>query len=161
MHDKRGNRPASSSKPRLTEEQRHRIERARKFGAIPSEDIPAVMGSPDNPAFAYGLALAEAQFHVGELLAVIYELPGGTPSATRLRRLADELAAALSVWAARDEDAPQPEARLAANTAMDAIDVMIAELHAARRALTGETRAADDATAARVDELLRRRGGER
>ena len=41
---------------------------------------------------------------------------------------------------------------------MDAIDAMLAELHALRSRLTGEMRASDDATAARVDALLAARG---
>jgi hypothetical protein len=65
------------------------------------------------------------------------------------------LAIALGQWEDRDETRPQPEVRQAANKAMDEIDLMLRELHAMRSRLVGEIRAADDATAARVDELLR------
>ncbi len=65
------------------------------------------------------------------------------------------LAIALGQWEDRDETRPQPEVRQAANKAMDEIDLMLRELHAMRSRLVGEVRAADDATAARVDELLR------
>jgi hypothetical protein len=68
------------------------------------------------------------------------------------------LGAALDLWQLRDDTRPQPEVRRAANTAMDAIDAMLADLHALRSRLTGEMRASDDATAARVDALLAARG---
>jgi hypothetical protein len=64
------------------------------------------------------------------------------------------LSIALGQWEDRDETRPQPEVRRAANTAMDAIDGMLRDLHAMRARLVGEIRAADDATAARVDALL-------
>jgi hypothetical protein len=64
------------------------------------------------------------------------------------------LAVALAHWGARDDARPQPEVRQAANTAMDAIDTMLAELHQMRARLVGEIRQADDATAARVDAML-------
>ena len=48
-----------------------------------------------------------------------------------------------------------PPARQAANTAMDEIDAMLPRAVPAPGAAVGEIRAADDATAARVDELLR------
>ena len=54
-----------------------------------------------------------------------------------------------------DSKADDPDARRAANTAMDEIDAMLRELHTLRQALVTETRASDDETAARVDELLR------
>jgi hypothetical protein len=60
------------------------------------------------------------------------------------------LAIALGQWEERDD----AEARRAANTAMDQIDLMLRELHAMRARLVSEMRAADDATAARVDALL-------
>ena len=74
---------------------------------------------------------------------------------------ADGLGAALALWATRDDSKAQPEVRQAANTAMDAIDAMLRELHTAREALVGEIRQADDANAARVDAMLAemRRGG--
>jgi len=64
------------------------------------------------------------------------------------------LSVALGQWEDRDDSRPQPEVRRAANTAMDEIDAMLAELHKMRSRLTGEIRAADDATAARVDAML-------
>jgi hypothetical protein len=64
------------------------------------------------------------------------------------------LSVALGQWERRDETRPQPEVRRASNTAMDAIDGMLADLHAMRSRLVGEIRDADDATAARVDALL-------
>ena len=68
------------------------------------------------------------------------------------------LGAALATWAARDDSKPQASVRQAANTAMDEIDAMLADLHRARQALMGETRASDDARAARVDAMLARSG---
>jgi len=64
------------------------------------------------------------------------------------------LAVALGQWEDRDDSKAQPEVRRAANTAMDAIDGMLRDLHAMRSRLVGEIRQADDATAARVDALL-------
>lgn len=64
------------------------------------------------------------------------------------------LDAALAQWAARDDTRPQPEVRQAANTAMDAIDSMLAELHQLRARLVSEIRASDDLAAARADALL-------
>jgi hypothetical protein len=69
------------------------------------------------------------------------------------------LAVALAQWETRDDTRPQPEVRRAANTAMDAIDEMLRELHAMRSRLVAEIRAADDATAVRVDALLAGRRG--
>jgi hypothetical protein len=66
------------------------------------------------------------------------------------------LGVALAQWQARDDTRPQPEVRQAGNTAMDAIDAMLAELHALRSRLLGEIRVSDDATAARVDAMLAR-----
>jgi len=43
---------------------------------------------------------------------------------------------------------------------MDAIDGMLADLHAMRARLVSEIRAADDASAARADEPLRRLRGD-
>jgi hypothetical protein len=77
-----------------------------------------------------------------------------------VHRLADVLTVALATWAGRDDSKPQAEVRRAANTAMDAIDAMIAELHTMRRELTGEIRQADAAAADRVDAQLKKyRGG--
>jgi hypothetical protein len=61
---------------------------------------------------------------------------------------------ALGRWAARDDSKAGPEARRAANTAMDEIDAMLAELHTLRTRLIDETRASDDACNARVDAML-------
>ena len=67
-----------------------------------------------------------------------------------------DLGTALAIWQARDDTKPCPEARHAANDAMDAIDAALAGLHAIRARLITEIRVSDDATAARVDELLAR-----
>jgi Asp-tRNA(Asn)/Glu-tRNA(Gln) amidotransferase A subunit family amidase len=64
------------------------------------------------------------------------------------------LGVALELWTTRDDSKPQPEVRQAANTAMDAIDAMLAELHRARQPLVTEIRQSDDAAAARADALL-------
>lgn len=66
------------------------------------------------------------------------------------------LGIALARWAERDDTTAQPEVRQAANTAMDAIDAMLAKLYAARSALLTEIRQSDDATATRTDALLTR-----
>jgi hypothetical protein len=72
----------------------------------------------------------------------------------RLHDTLDALGGALATWATRDDSTAQPDVRQSANTAMAAIDAMLAELHSARSALVGEIRASDDATDARVDALL-------
>jgi hypothetical protein len=64
------------------------------------------------------------------------------------------LGVALAQWAARDDTRPQPEARQAANTAMDAVDSMLGHLHQLRARLVAEIRASDQAAAARADALL-------
>ena len=79
-------------------------------------------------------------------------------------RIGDEghcgvLGVALAQWAARDDTRAEPEVRRAANTAMDAIDSALAELYELRARLVTEIRAADDATAARVDAMLASRSG--
>ena len=66
------------------------------------------------------------------------------------------LGVALARWAERDDTTAQPEVRQAANTAMDAIDAMLARLYAARSALVTEIRQSDDAAAARGDTLRAR-----
>ena len=71
-----------------------------------------------------------------------------------LRENLETLSAALSQWENRDDSRPQPEIRRAASTAMDAIDAMLAVLHALRSRLVSEIRESDDATAARADALL-------
>jgi hypothetical protein len=65
------------------------------------------------------------------------------------------LAAGLAQCEARDDARPQPEARRAANTAMDAIDHMLAELHVMRARLVSEIRESDQASAARADAMLK------
>ncbi len=64
------------------------------------------------------------------------------------------LAIGLGQWEDRDDSKPQPEVRRAANTAMDAIDGMLRELHTMRARLVSEIRTSDDATDARVDAML-------
>jgi hypothetical protein len=68
----------------------------------------------------------------------------------------EDLAVSLAIWETNDDTKAQPEVRRAANDAMDAIDAMLRELYGLRSQLVTEIRAADDATAARVDELLAR-----
>jgi hypothetical protein len=71
------------------------------------------------------------------------------------------LGVALAQWMARDDTKAQPAIRQAANTAMDATDAMLAELHQLRARLVSEIRESDDLAAARADALLARlRGGE-
>jgi hypothetical protein len=70
---------------------------------------------------------------------------------------ASVLAGALDLWRTRDDTKPQPEARKAANLAMDQIDSMLADLHRLRSRLVSEMRDSDDATAARVDAFLEAR----
>lgn len=71
-----------------------------------------------------------------------------------LAGLAEQAGVSLAQWADRDAAASKAAARRAANTAMDAIDAMLAELHKIRQQLVSEIRAHDDAAAARVDDLL-------
>lgn len=66
------------------------------------------------------------------------------------------LGVALAQWASRADPRPDAHARRAANTAMDAIDAALAELHELRARLVAEIRISDDASAARADELLAR-----
>ncbi len=73
-----------------------------------------------------------------------------------LRDSVEDLAAAAAIWETRDDTVPQPEVRRAANTAMDAIDTLLAELHLMRARLVSEIRQADNATAARADAMLER-----
>jgi hypothetical protein len=70
-----------------------------------------------------------------------------------LRGHADDLGAWLAIWERRRE--PDAHARRCANDAMDAIDAALRELHGIRARLIGEIRASDDASAVRVDALLR------
>lgn len=64
------------------------------------------------------------------------------------------LGVALAQWMARNDSKADPDARRAANTAMDEIDAMLADLHQLRSLLVGEIRESDDANAARVDAML-------
>jgi hypothetical protein len=64
------------------------------------------------------------------------------------------LSVALARWVERDDAKAQSEVRQAANTAMDAIDAMLAKLYVARSALVTEIRQSDDASATRADGLL-------
>jgi hypothetical protein len=66
------------------------------------------------------------------------------------------LSVSLAQWAARDDTKAHAEERRAANSAMDAIDAMLRELHAVRARLVSEMRIDDDAAMARADELLAR-----
>jgi hypothetical protein len=66
----------------------------------------------------------------------------------------DRLDDALTVWDGRDDDRPQSGVRAAANTAVDAIDALLRDLHAMRTALLSEIRVSDDAAGVRVDALL-------
>jgi len=73
---------------------------------------------------------------------------------TAIRSHADDLGVWLTIWQARQEDAPDPHARRCASDSIDAIDAAIRELHTIRARLIGEVRRSDDQTAARVDALL-------
>jgi hypothetical protein len=66
------------------------------------------------------------------------------------------LGVALAQWAARDDTKAHPEERRAANTAMDAIDAMLRELHQLRARMVSEIRADDDDAMARTEALLDR-----
>ena len=61
----------------------------------------------------------------------------------------------LGIWENRSE--PDAHARRCASDAVDAIDSAIRNLHTVRQQLISEIRDADDATAARANELLRQR----
>ncbi len=74
-----------------------------------------------------------------------------------IRNHAEDLGAWLAIWSARDDGKPDAHARRCASDAVDAIDVALRELHQVRQRLIGEIRASDDASAARVDRLLRHR----
>jgi hypothetical protein len=80
-------------------------------------------------------------------------------STSRLEDHNGVLGVALAQWAARDDTRAQPAIRQAANTAMDAIDSMLAGLHQLRAWLVSEIRASDDLAAARADALLARLRG--
>ncbi len=76
-----------------------------------------------------------------------------------LAEAAARLAGSLAAWQCRDRVGPYAGARRAASDAVDAIDAMLAGLHAVRARLIGEIRASDDEAAARVDALLAARRG--
>lgn len=61
---------------------------------------------------------------------------------------------ALAQWAARDDSRADAAIRRAANTALDSIDAMLAELHGLRADLIGQIRRSDDLAAERADALL-------
>jgi hypothetical protein len=84
-----------------------------------------------------------------------------TDAPGRLEDHAGALSVALAIWATRDDSKAQPEVRRAANTAMDGIDAMLAELHQARSRLITEMRQSDDAAMARTEILLSSPRGER
>jgi hypothetical protein len=77
-----------------------------------------------------------------------------TDTAARLENLSGVLAVSLAWWADRENARDKAAARRAANTAVDAIDGMLAGLHAARQQMLAEARAYDDATAARTNQIL-------
>lgn len=89
------------------------------------------------------------------------QLPGAAyaDESANIRDAAEDIGAYLALWAMRDDSKPCPDARRAANDAMDAIDAALAELHALRSRLVSDIRAGDDASAARVDALLAERAG--
>jgi hypothetical protein len=66
------------------------------------------------------------------------------------------LSAALEQWATRDDTKGEGQAviRDTADTAMETIDAMLRDLHAARAILTAEIRRSDDAAMARTEALL-------
>lgn len=73
-----------------------------------------------------------------------------------VKTLAEQLAAALTTWATRDDTTPQPEVRKAGGTAVELIDQMLTSLHQARQTLVGEIHQSDDANMRRSGELLDR-----
>jgi len=75
-----------------------------------------------------------------------------------IRNHAEDAAVSLGIWSRRDGSRPDAHARLAANSAVDAIDGMLRELYALRSALVTEIRISDDANGARVDKMLREAG---
>jgi hypothetical protein len=69
----------------------------------------------------------------------------------------DRLDDALILWTDRDDTKPQPALRQAANVAVDSIDALLRELYRMRTELITQIRVSDDASAERVDALLRER----
>lgn len=76
-----------------------------------------------------------------------------------IRSAAEDIGAYLAMWAIRDDSKPCPDARRAANSAMDAIDRALAELHALRSRLVSDIRQSDDAAMARTAAMLAERAG--
>ena len=64
------------------------------------------------------------------------------------------LGVSLAQWMARDDSGAEPDVRQAANTAMNAIDAMLGELHTLRARLVAEIRASDDIAMERTAALL-------
>jgi hypothetical protein len=80
-----------------------------------------------------------------------------------LRAHFDELAAALGIWALRDDSItapPQPEVTQAGNDAMAAIDTLLHELHGLRSRLVTEIRTHQDAANAAWDARATGNSGE-
>lgn len=77
-------------------------------------------------------------------------------SVESLREHVENLSTSLARWAVRDDTRPQPEVRRAANSAVEAIDAAIRDLHAMRGSLVAEIRQSDDAAMARTEALLAR-----
>lgn len=89
------------------------------------------------------------------------ETPGRRTIADATSRFGDDghngvLGVALAHWMARDDSKVEPEVCRAANTAMDAIDAMLADLRALRARLVSEIRKSGDVSAAHIDDLLER-----
>ena len=84
--------------------------------------------------------------------------PGPDADLTAILDAAADLGPRLATWQARAE--PDAHARRAASAAIAAIDTALGALYRVRGRLIAETRAADDANAARVDNLLAARKAE-
>lgn len=87
------------------------------------------------------------------------QLPGSAyaDESAAIHDAADDIGMYLALWAMRDDSKADPDARRAANLAMDAIGRALRELHALRSRLVSDIRASDDAAAARVDVLFAER----
>ena len=70
-----------------------------------------------------------------------------------LRSGVDDLGTWLAIWEGRTE--PDAHARRFASDAVGALDSMLGHIYGVRAQLVSEIRQADDAAAARADELLR------
>ena len=82
---------------------------------------------------------------------MIPSTPGAYDAAlAAIRSHAEDLAAWLAIWEARRE--PDAHARRCVSDAVDAIDLMLRELHAVRARLVGEIRASDELLAERRTE---------